>query len=128
MRRRDRKNTTAIVSVLWDRFLDVTTVYGTTSRRLFWLMLAAFSVSVFVFLDPSHVRYDIAPTAANVPPPIEPVAPVRWTPTDAVFMAVRLHVPIGRGVLWVFVACAAAHMAGGLVPVPPQAPTRGRVA
>jgi hypothetical protein len=94
MRRRDRRNTTAILSVLWDRFLDVTTVYGTTSRRLFWLMLAAFSFSVFVFLDPSHVRYDIAPTAAHVPPPIVPVDSARWTPTDAVFMAVRLHVPI----------------------------------
>jgi uncharacterized protein YjbI with pentapeptide repeats len=95
MRQRDRVNTDNFGRVLWDRLLDLSTKYGTTSARLFWLMLVMFAISVWLFSDPSHVEYNIAPSRQAQPPIVHlSPDPREWSMGDAIFLAVRLHVPI----------------------------------
>ena len=93
MRRRDRRNTRGLWPVIGDRFLDLTTEYGTTSKPLFWIMLVWLIATVLVFRDPARVSWDIAP-ARDQPPAVQHPLPADWGTADAAFMAVRLHVPI----------------------------------
>jgi hypothetical protein len=93
MRRRDRRNTGNFARVLWDWLLDLSTKYGTTSVRLFWLLIVWFVASLLIFTNPAHVEYAISPSLQNPTPEVHP-DPAVWDVVDATFFAVHLHVPI----------------------------------
>lgn len=103
MRRRDRRQTKKFWNRLPDFIFDAFTKYGTTSARLFWIMLLSFIFTIWLFSNPTNVKYKSDPSAqppsqsdpsVQPPPQVAHPRPEDWNVGDAVFLAVRLHVPI----------------------------------
>jgi hypothetical protein len=61
MRRRDRQTTKSRLVILLDAFLDLSIKYGTTSKRLVFIILALFFMSLLAFRNPNHVEYKNQP-------------------------------------------------------------------
>jgi hypothetical protein len=96
MRQRDRKESQSWSRKLVDKVLwDLPTRYGTTSKRLFVLMLVLSIISVSLFSNPNSVEYDIAASEQRQPPVVHLNPEAQdWNIGNAIFFAVRLHVPI----------------------------------
>jgi hypothetical protein len=62
MRRRDRKSTTSRLKIWFDTFLDLSIKYGTTSKRLAFIIVVLFGLSLWVFDNPNRVAYKTAPS------------------------------------------------------------------
>jgi hypothetical protein len=86
MRQRDRPPLKRLLPWLLDRFLDFTIKYGTTSKRLIFVMIAWFAISLAIFSDVNRVEVD--------DPSGDPVPPKTWNAGEAALFTTRLHVPI----------------------------------
>ncbi len=94
MRRRDRRYSKSFPRILSDWLLDMTVWYGTNALRPSLFMLLLFLVTARIFSDPGRVEYRVSPSSQKPVPTIVHPNAAEWNLSDALFLAVRLHVPI----------------------------------
>jgi hypothetical protein len=99
MRRRDRRDgRMPYFRRLADWFLDRTVGYGLRSYRLFLYLVAMLVLTTVLFSSPHSVTRAVMVTAteaANAPAAVDQnIFPERWTPLDALWVAVRINIPL----------------------------------
>jgi tRNA A-37 threonylcarbamoyl transferase component Bud32 len=81
------------LGLLLNRFLETSIAYGTKSQRLVFIMVAWFTLTMWIFGDPKRVEYDISSSPEK--PPSHQIVPAKhWNLKDDFILAARLHVPI----------------------------------
>jgi hypothetical protein len=93
MCKRDQRQSYSVWKLLLNRFLETSIAYGTKSQRLVFIMVAWFTLTMWIFGDQKRVEYDISSSPEK--PPSHQIVPAKhWNLKDDFILAARLHVPI----------------------------------